>query len=154
VIRRPLFLLLIGLLACGDDPPPEKDPFFPADYASTYQEVRNCRRSGDHDLNMIRIVADPTSAQIYRDRNAQFPVGAIVIKEEYDMGDVDCSDEIFQFTVMQKLAGGSNADTIDWKWQRVGADRKVKSEDEFRCINCHKLCGEAPEGYEGTCAAP
>ena len=39
--------------------PPE--PGFPADYAATYQEVLNFRKSADHDLDWIRVLDDPVA---------------------------------------------------------------------------------------------
>jgi hypothetical protein len=58
----PLALLLAqllitqGLLACSD-PDPGDPPVFPEDYAATYQEVRSCRLSVDHDLTRMRVLA-------------------------------------------------------------------------------------------------
>lgn len=137
----------------GDDM--EETPFFPADYASTYTEVRDCRGSGDHDLNMVRMLADPVALEPYQGRQQPFPVGAVVIKEEYDFADADCSGAIKQWTVMKKVADGSSPDTLDWTWQQVDADRNVVSVDPPRCYACHSGCGRMEEGgYEWTCAHP
>jgi hypothetical protein len=145
----------------GDDDPADDStggsdaaPVFPSDYEATYVEVRNCRGSGDHDLNNIRILADPAARTPYEDRAAPFPDGAVVLKEEYDFGDTTCEGPLKQWTVMQKLAPGSSPDTLDWAWQRVDEDRIVVEEDPPRCIGCHTSCGVAPDGYEGTCAVP
>lgn len=149
--------LALALAACpGDDGEGDAgaEPDFPADYAASYTEVRNCRGSGDHDLNTIRILADPAALAPYQDRAEPFPVGAVVLKEEYDFSDLACEGPIKQWTVMTRLAEGSSPDTLDWAWQRVDKQRQVVSEDEPRCINCHTGCGVAPEGYEGTCAVP
>jgi hypothetical protein len=129
-------------------------PDFPADYADSYVEVRNCRGSGDHDLNNIRILASPTALAPYQNRMESFPVDAIVLKEEYDFGDLTCEGPIKQWTVMRKLEAGSSPDTLDWAWQRVDLERKVVEEDAGRCIGCHTACGNPPDGYEGTCAVP
>lgn len=144
---------LLALTGCPSDdegPPPD----FPADYESTYVEVRNCRGSGDHDLNQIRILADPAALAPYQNRTDPFPVGSIVLKEEYEFGDMTCSGPIKQWTVMRKLEPGSADDTLGWAWQRVDADRRVLDEDEPRCIGCHQGCGVAPDGYDWTCALP
>lgn len=125
---------------------PATEPDFPADYAASYTEVRNCRTSSDHDLHHIRILADPVSLATYRDRAAPFPEDSIIVKEEYDFADA-CAGPILQWTVMRKVGD-------DWRWQRVDADRSVATEDEPRCINCHAVCGHPPDGFDGTCAMP
>ena len=153
--RRLAIALFVVALGCpgGDDGGMETD-FFSADYAATYTEVRNCRGSGDHDLNNIRILADPDALGPYENRMDPFPVGAVVLKEEYDFGDAACEGEILQWTVMQSLGDGSSPDTLDWAWQRVDPDRIVVEEDPPRCIACHTGCGVPPDGYAGTCAIP
>jgi len=150
-----LFVLASGLLlACpgGDDDGPP--PFFPEDYEASYTEVRACRGSGDHDLNNVRILVDPAARAPYEQRMAAFPLDAVVLKEEYDFGDLDCTGDITQWTVMRKLADGSSPATLDWSWQRVDVDRKVLDPDAMRCISCHQGCGVPPDGYGWTCAVP
>ena len=132
------------LAACGSD---GASPLFPESYAASYVEVRNCRASADHDLHKIRIVADPIAMPIYTSRSGPFPDGAILVKEEFDFSDGNCSGEIVEWTVMKKVAGA-------WQFQRVNADRGVETENEARCINCHTACGRAPDGHDGTCAVP
>ncbi len=136
------------LAACGSDP----TPLFPADYAASFVEVRDCRPSSDHDLRMIRVVADPEAARRYRLRDADFAAGALVVKEEFDFGE-DCSGPPLQWTVMER-APDAEAIRLGWRWQRVDGDRTVVSEDEPRCFGCHADCGVAPDGYRGTCAVP
>lgn len=164
--RRPwprgveLVLLLGGLLAAacpGDDAGDDDagaEPLFPEDYEASYTEVRDCRGSGDHDLHNIRILVDPTALAPYDDRQQPFPVGAVVIKEEYDFGDLDCSGALEQWTVMQKLEPDSSPQTLDWAWQRVDAERRVVGEDSDRCISCHQGCGRPPDGHDWTCSIP
>jgi hypothetical protein len=146
-----MFALCLVGAGCGDDG--GGAPLFPDDYGATYLEVRDCRPSGDHDLNNIRVLADPAALGPYTARDAAFPIGAVLLKEEYDFGDPDCSGEIKQWTVMQRRASGTSTDTLDWAWQRVDWDRNVMSEDEPRCIGCHQLCGP-PGGYANTCTEP
>jgi len=145
---RSLVVTLAALAACGTD---GATPVFPADYTATYALVRACRSSSDHDLHKIRVLADPAALAPYRDRIAEFPTGAIVLKEEYDFADGDCSGPVIEWTVMEKLP---IADHLGWSWQRVDAKRAVVSEDDARCISCHTACGEPPDGYAGTCAVP
>lgn len=138
-------LLLVG--ACTGDP----EPVFPADYAASYTEVRDCRSSSDHDLHRIRVLASPDALGPYTTRTAAFPAGAIVLKAEYDFADVGCTGAPVEWTVMQKLA---TPEDLGWVWQRVGADRGVTTENDPLCITCHTSCGVAPDGYDGTCAMP
>ncbi|WP_181233678.1 cytochrome P460 family protein [Enhygromyxa salina] len=144
----------LGLVSACPTEEPEVEPDFPADYEASYVEVRDCRGSGDHDLNNIRILADPAALEPYQGRVEPFPVDAVVLKEEYEFGDFDCSGPIKQWTVMRRLPDGSAPDTLDWAWQRVDLERKVLDEDAPRCIGCHTGCGVEPDGYDGTCAIP
>ena len=140
----------LGAISCDDD---GREPMFPEDYLSTYVEVRDCRQSGDHDLNQVRILADPAALVPYRDRLEPFPEGAVVIKEEYEFGDVDCSGPIRQWTVMVKLAEGADPANLDWFWERVSASRRVVDEQNPRCAGCHDDC-VPPDGYDFTCTVP
>ena len=149
-MRRCLSLylfLLAGACGGGDD----QEPLFPEDYAATYQEVRDCRGSGDHDFRMIRILADPAAFEPYMGRVSPFPEGAVVLKEEYETGDDACAGELVQWTVMVRGAEGSDARNLDWTWQTVDAGRSVVNHNDARCASCHSTCVE-PEGYVSTCS--
>jgi hypothetical protein len=137
-------LILAALAGCGGDGP---EPAFPADYAGDFTEVRDCRSSADHDLHRIRVLADATAMAPYLAREAPIPDGAVLLKEEYDFGDDDCSGPILEWSVMAKRDGA-------WSFQDVDADRRVVSEDDSRCVGCHELCGDPPDGFDGTCAVP
>ncbi len=141
----------MALGACGGD---DVAAAFPADYAATYQEVRDCRGSADHDLRLIRVLADPAARAPYLARDAAFPVGAVLLKEEYDFGDPTCNGPIMQWTVMQRQGDGGDPLHLGWAWQRVDPDRRVVAADDSRCFGCHASCGEPPDGYLGTCAVP
>jgi hypothetical protein len=152
-------LLLVALLAvasaaCPGDDDDDDGPLFPDDYAATYQQVRDCRRSTEHDLNFIRVLADPDALGPYSDRVTPFPVGAVVLKEEYDIADATCAGPIKQWTVMAKLATDTNPEMLDWAWQRVSNLGDVLEQDTPRCAGCHELCGFPPDGYDGTCTVP
>lgn len=159
----PGLLLALVLTSCGGEDDgtssstgsdPENGPVFPENYAATYTEVRNCRPSGDHDLNVIRVLADPTALGPYQNHDAPIPVGAILLKEEYDFSDPTCSGPIVQWTVMQRLAAGTATDKLDWKWQLVDSQRNVTGVDTPKCYGCHTGCTDAAGGYEGTCTVP
>jgi len=138
---------------CGSDSA-EPTRLFPADYAASYTAVRSCRGSPDHDLNYVRVLADPAGVAAYQLRDRPFPIGAIVIKEEHEFGDTSCTGAVVWWTVMVKLAAGSSPSTLDWHWQKVDADRTVITDNEPRCYGCHTTCGVAPGGYDGTCTVP
>ena len=140
-------VVLVLLSACSDSPEAE----FPASYAASYTQVRDCRSSSDHDLHRIRVLADPAALGPYMTRTDPFPVGSIVLKEEFDFADTNCEGPIVEWTVMKKLA---KADNLGWTWQHVDPDRSVVTENEERCIDCHRTCGAAPDGYDGTCTMP
>lgn len=158
----PIALLPLAIaFGCGDadddDGADEPQPVFPEDYESTYTEVRNCRGSGDHDLNNIRVLADPAAVTPYQDHVDPFPEGSVVLKVEYDFGDTSCEGDPIGWTAMQRLATGSSPDTLDWTWQEVDMQRRVIEENGPACIGCHTACGgNAPPGfpYESTCTAP
>jgi hypothetical protein len=146
-------LALVAVASCGGDGE-SATPLITADYADSFVEVRDCRRSIDHDLQFVRIHAAPDALAPYRDREAAFPVGAVVVKEQFVDNDDDCSGEVQLYTVMRKLDAGADPDLLDWEWQELDADFDVVSDAEpLRCARCHETC-EPPEGYLGTCAAP
>jgi hypothetical protein len=126
---------------------------FPADYAATYQEVRDCRRSLEHAAT-IRILVSPDAVTAYNGRAVPFPVGSFVLKEEYAVNDLSCAKPIVRYTVMQKLDPQSSTATLDWEWQETGPDFHETPKDTATCVSCHSVCGKAPMGYDGTCAEP
>jgi hypothetical protein len=131
--------------------PPSPPPLFPESYRESYQEVRDCRRSADHDLEYIRVLASPEARAAYVERAQPFPIGAIILKEQY--ADSFCTD-LAGFSVMKKREEGYAPTGGDWFWQRLEANMKVTSEGRItRCASCHKACTTAP-GYEWTCAVP
>jgi hypothetical protein len=153
-----LLALALGAaaLGCGDDGGGDDGdtgtaPAFPSNYAASYSEVRDCRSSSEHELNRIRVLADPAALAPYRDRDADFPVGSVVLKEEHEFADIDCTSAPVRWTVMTRLASGSSPQTLDWYWQDVDGARRVTSENDSLCISCHTGCGVPPEGYLGTC---
>jgi hypothetical protein len=143
--------------ACADEapapPPPGPAVAFPADYAATYTPARECRKSGDHELDFVRVLTDPAATTPYADRSTPFPDGAVVLKEQYDVSDTDCAGPVVAWTVMVKHVAAT--DRLGWDWQRVGADRRVLETNGSRCIGCHSGCTGAPAvGYDFTCEEP
>jgi len=156
-IARTLALVLV-LGACGTDPmePPKDPPMFDLAWMATYTEVRNCRKSADHDLQNIRVLADASAAGPFLQRDAPFPDGSIILKVQYDFGDLDCTGEVQQFTVMKKLTGTVAAPAtaqLGYDWQRVDSENEIVTTNDTACFGCHSDCFD-PSGYLGTCAVP
>ncbi|HEY4181395.1 MAG TPA: cytochrome P460 family protein [Kofleriaceae bacterium] len=152
---RSTYLFTIALLvgACGTDAAEPSE--LPADYTTSYTEVRNCRLSIDHDLNFIRVLAAPDALDIYNSRTGDFPVGAVVVKEQFGEDDDTCSGTPSRWTVMKKLAASETPDDLGWKWQQLGKNQKVDADADIeRCTSCHADCGQSPDGYDGTCTMP
>jgi hypothetical protein len=148
IIASAWFVASLATVACDKGP----EPIFPADFQSTYQEVRDCRRSGDHDLNHVRVLTAPDAKQAYQSREVPFPAGAIVLKVEY--ADPECTD-VAGFTAMLKEPAGSAPTAGDWFWQRVDARREVLEEGQpARCVGCHRPCQAPAGGYDWTCTEP
>ena len=146
--------LAIGLLAtaviagCPSDEP-AAEPLFAAEYASTFREVRSCRRSGDHDLAYVKVWADPVALEAYTTRAMPFPDGSVIVKEEF--ADPACTS-LTGWTAMRREAG-LDPDAGDWHWQRLETDRTVSDDGLVqRCRSCHMECGVAPDGHDGTCS--
>jgi hypothetical protein len=164
-LRTALLVLLIApaLGGCGgddggDDEGETETPLFPADYAASYQQVRNCRFSLEHDLVRVRVLASPDALTAYNGRTAPFPTGAVVIKEEYAESDTTCAGPIQNISVMQKLAAGAAPGSLDWSWQEVDGEHRTVTPTTSAairsCTSCHSDCGKPPEGYDGTCTVP
>ena len=155
--RPELAFALIGALAiataCSDDggEPAPAEPLFPADYAATFQEVRSCRRSADHDLFYVRVLASAGAASVYANRDAPFPEGSVLVKEEH--ADDACTD-LERITAMRREIGYA-PQAGDWHWQRLSPDRAVELDGKLAtCAGCHQSCGVPPDGHDWTCAAP
>ena len=149
------FLLVLPVGACGGEDEPDEPSALPADYKATYTEVRDCRLSIDHDLNYIRVLAAPDALAVYNTRTGTFPVGTLIVKEQFGEDDDSCAGEPTKYTLMQKLADSEQPDDLGWKWQELDANQRVNPEANIeRCTSCHANCGVAPEGFDGTCAQP
>lgn len=121
------------------------------DYVDIYMEVCGCWQSGDHDLYVIRVFVDFDVFGFYENCMDFFLVGFVVVKEEYDFGDVDCSGEVVRWTVMQCFEDGSALLDLDWYWQGIDADFVVDEDNSARCVQCYQGCGDFLVGYLGTC---
>lgn len=139
--------------ACGnDDDPSAPLRIFPEDYAASYQQVRDCRRSSDHDLLYVRVLADPVALAPYQNRDVPFPEGSTLVKEEYV--DDQCTD-LERWTAMKREAPGYAPEGGDWHWQRIDKGGAVELDGTPQsCTGCHKGCQTPPDSHDWTCAVP
>ena len=140
-------------MGCGDESDPvAAQAVFPADYAASFQEVRSCRKSADHDLFHVRVLASPSALDAYLNRDAAFAEGAVIVKEEHF--DDQCTD-LERITAMRREAPGFAPEAGDWHWQRAKQDGSVELDGKLpSCAGCHQSCGVPPDGHDGTCTAP
>lgn len=144
----------LALVSCADDEtttlPPPPPPIF-LDNGAGYQQLRDCRRSADHDLSYIRVLADAQAIPPYVNRDVPFPAGAVILKIEY--ADPPCTD-LVGYTAMRRDVGIDPAGG-DWHWQRANRAGTVTEDGIIeRCKGCHTSCGVPPDGHDGTCAVP
>lgn len=141
-IALPLFAALL-VTQCGPEAPPGPVSLVPANYTSTFVEVRRCRSTIDHasfaagdNVRNIRVWVSRDASQAYINNAATLPPGAVVIKEEY--GGSCNSADLLAWTVMRKEPG-FDPPRGDWRWQRVRAPTRAVLEDGRvqRCISCH-----------------
>jgi hypothetical protein len=127
-------------------------PSFPANYAASYTEMRDCRPSHEHALRYIRVLASQSALEPYAALSPEvpYPAGAVLLKLEYD--DEECA-ELVEYTSLEKLEPGENPAGRDWLWQRVSSEREViENGAPWTCINCHTVHCAPPNGYDLTCA--
>jgi len=134
----------------GDAPEPRA--VFPADFAETYREIRDCRNSHEHELHYIRVQVSEDAEAPYAalSPDVPYPPGATLVKVEYD--DEECRT-LVGYTAYRKLAPGENPEGGDWWWQKLDAEQHVLEEGApWRCLNCHMVHCAPPYGYDLTCA--
>ena len=154
-MSAPLWKALVLAGACAvtvggcdddDDGPPS---LLPATYPAGFSEVRDCRFSVEHSAVNIRILADGPGTAVFADESYPFPVGTLVVKEEYR--DMQCRD-LVGYTLMERRPDGDEEASDGWAWQRLDAAAKVIGPDDDRsCTGCHRSC---TMGRDGVCADP
>lgn len=155
-----VLLALLASVGCNSDdtsgPDPDAGPplvpVFPEDFEARYTEMRDCRLSHEHELRFIRVLVSPSAEAPYAalSPDMPYPVGAILVKPEYD--EPDCTVPL-SYTAIAKLEPGANPDGGDWRWQRVDLDHQVVEDGApERCVTCHTQHCAPPYGYDLTCA--
>jgi sugar lactone lactonase YvrE len=116
--------------------PEGPDPILPADYLTSYIEVRDCRFSQEHGGVYIRVLTNPEAATAYRENANPLPAGTVVVKEEYSDG---CeSADLVRWRVMRKEPPGFDSGDGDWHWQMLTPRREVVEDVKDSCISCHR----------------
>jgi hypothetical protein len=144
--------LLICCAGCPQEPPAGPDIIFPADYRTTFTEVRDCRNSVEHAAT-IRVWVNAIGAEAYFADENPLPVGTIVVKEEFAGGGCDDDADLAIWSVMRKEAAGFDPDANDWRFQEVSSPgRTITLDDKATCIACH----DEPEcvARDFMCTAP
>ncbi|MBI4584508.1 MAG: cytochrome P460 family protein [Planctomycetes bacterium] len=116
--------------------PEGPEPILPADYRSSYVEVRNCRFSLEHGGVYIRVLASPEAALKYLENANPLPVGSVIVKEEYSDDHCEAS-ELLRWRVMGKESPGFDPADGDWHWQWLTSRCEVVYDDKKTCIGCH-----------------
>ena len=132
-------LLMFVLLSAGCPPTGVGDgePIFPANYRSTFIEVRDCRFSVEHAAT-IRVWVNSIGADAYLADENPLPVGTVVVKEEFEGGDCSNDAELTSWSVMRKETAGFDKQARDWRFQEVAApSRTVTINGKSTCIECH-----------------
>ncbi len=139
--------------ACGEngtEPQPQPEPaFFPADFAQTYTEVRDCRFSIEHDGWNVTVHANDIAVGDYTSGTYPLSEGAILVKTLY--GDDACND-VVGYVAMRKEAAGYAPSTNDWAWQELNASSVAENTGRLNaCITCHTSC---TNDRDFTCTNP
>ena len=157
------FLAVGSVAGCGDDGDPmipTVEPYFPADFASTYTLVRACRFSNDHNLSRVAVYVDSMGAQSYLNGDYPLPVGTICVKTLTAGDDTSCGGPPTEYVAMKKGPPGTAPSQGDWLWQAVNPDRSVRLSGTLfeECTSCHAACTDDdpsfPGGRDFTCTDP
>jgi hypothetical protein len=147
-------LIVTGAMACrhetaAPEPVAGLEPFFPLNFIQSYNLVRDCRFSIEHDGHNIIVYASPEAADAYINGVYPFQPGAVVVKVLYN--DPNCA-QLAGYVAMRKGQAGTAPQSGDWEWQSVGVDGKVQSSGQLvSCISCHTGC---TNGRDFTCTDP
>ncbi|MEN9578106.1 MAG: hypothetical protein RJA70_1115 [Pseudomonadota bacterium] len=156
-------LVVSALPGCAE-PKPETDPRLVFDLATVeaeFEEVVPCKKSHEHDLRHVRIVADERSADIFKRCVTQagagrcveeaFPKDSLFVKYEYEHA--GCKDnDLVSYTATLKLEPGSYEAGRDWHWQRASRSLEVEADGAPDvCLRCHINHCDEPHGFDLRC---
>jgi len=153
---RIALVFAVSLNACSNDsaeqPPESPQPLFPVDFESLWSEARECRFSHDHELLSIRVFVDPSGFDSYTTWSRPYPIGATIVKIEYD--DEACTERV-GLSVMQKRDPGADPESGDWRWLKLDPEYRAitRSDIPARCVTCHEAHCRTPYGFDMACGA-
>jgi hypothetical protein len=131
---RQLCLAVASLVACAEVDSPNPQEVLPDNYRTAFVEARTCRTSSGHDLNNIVVRVDPKLRNVYEAGPYPFPVGSLVVEEEYH--DTACTD-LLGYSVMRKEVAKPDSPTGDWTFLHLDGRRRVIETNTPRCVSCH-----------------
>lgn len=151
-----IMLMLSFSYACDSDPIAAPKPLIAADAHLTWKQTRACRISHEHWLHGVRVVVNELAWQPYvswlpyEKGNQPFPVGAMVVKPEYN--DDKCI-ELLGYTVMRKESPGYWPQGNDWQWFELDATGMTVKQGKLtkECVTCHVQHCALPNGFDLTC---
>jgi hypothetical protein len=128
----------LNWFACVPVPPPgETEPIVPADYRTTFSEVRDCRNSIEHAAT-IRVWVNAIGAEAYLADENPLPVGTVVVKEEFAGANCTNDAELRVLSAMRKEPAGFDPEANDWHFQELNfPSRSVRLDTKITCIECH-----------------
>lgn len=153
------WLVLAG--GCGDEDPGPPPVFTLEEVERDFVEVVECRPSHEHDLNHVRVFADPEAAEIFvrcvltglggRCDVDRFDTGARFVKYEYQFADCE-PDDLVSYTTSLRLEDGAYPEGLDWHWQRLTPAMEVVEDGApDRCLQCHINHCREPYGLDLRC---
>jgi hypothetical protein len=132
------------IVACAfggtcETPDPTVEPIAPADYRTSFTQVRDCRFSIEHDGVQIRVWANDIAMAAYLAEENPLPVGSVIVKEEFIGDNCDDDPDLNILSVMRKETSGFDNEDNDWHFQEINpTSRAVITNTKTDCIECHR----------------
>jgi hypothetical protein len=146
----PVLVAALSLAACAQVDSPIPEQVLPNDYRTAFEMASDCRSSSDHDFRHVMVRVRPEQRALYQQASSAFPLGSLVVKEEFDTDDVNCQS-LVGYTVMRKEKTSVPPLVTDWQWYRLDGYGNVSTKGEGRCLHCHQMCGAT---RDFTCLDP
>ncbi|MEN9578105.1 MAG: hypothetical protein RJA70_1114 [Pseudomonadota bacterium] len=152
-----LVSLMVGKLSCSTPSDGESmhegDAVFPINWEQSLVELRDCRRSIDHELEFVRLFASKDAAAPYEECvtrgecDEPFASGSIFLKPQYR--DAECR-ELVRYSAVKREQPAKAPGPAGWRWQEVLASGKVVADGApSECVGCHAQCDGS---YDLRCA--
>ena len=139
-MMKRLFLGVLTLFlcaACGYSH--DAASYFPSDWRADLVQVEGCRQTA-HPRGGYMEVWVSTDLHAAAEAGEPTPVGAVIMKIQWDSDESCTPGEQNIFTVMRKHEAGTATELGDWDWQTVGGKGGVVESAEAGCAGCHAGC--------------